>query len=84
MKATSGPIDATILRGIHGIQAFGDLPRLVFRDKVFKGRCVHPTSRQAKAPGERLGRIEQVVRNGQRNFHTLVIPWYKRKDKLGR
>ena len=75
-------VDATLLRRIHRVQSLGYLLCLVFCDKILQGSRVQPTARQAETFTERLSGVEELLGDGDRNLHTLVIPWYEPCGKL--
>src|SRR4030095_7653746 len=67
-------LDAAFLRAIHGIQLIGEFLTTMFRQVVGKGSRVETAPRYAEALAQRFRRLEQLVRNRERYFHTAVLP----------
>ena len=67
---------------VYSIQPFGCLAAAMLGEVVGESRGIEPAATQPEPPTKRFGRLEEVVRDRESDFHTVVLPWYEMAGKL--
>jgi len=74
LAALERALEAAGLLGVDLVQSLGHLAVLVFGQEFRNGGGVQFTARDPKALRQSIGRLEEVIREGDGGFHTPSIP----------
>lgn len=82
LQASDASVEATIRSAVDAIKRFRHFVAAVLGYEVGEGGRIKAASRHAETLAQSFGGVEQIIRNRQSDFHTLVLPWYEQPGKL--
>jgi hypothetical protein len=82
LQTTRGRVKSAVLGCVDSIETRRHFAALVLGDKIGQRGGVQPTPGDAQALSKGFSGFKQLVWNGQRNLHTLVLPRYEKWGKL--